>query len=147
MEAPGFLGGGLDKAEGIARQIGELDAVEGQWSLAKLAEKRKDFAKAEQHLRRAIDLAHRQVGRLIDLARFLGKQGRIPEAEESLAKADKIEPDSPKLVYSKAEFYVKHKINPEAARDLLRRYLSMNLTPEDASRAQAEKLLRQVQGS
>jgi tetratricopeptide (TPR) repeat protein len=147
LEAPGFLGGGLDKADKISRQMAELDPGEGQWSQAKLAERRKDFGSAEQHLRRAIDLGPRQVGRLIDLAHFLGRQGRIPEAEENLAKADKVAPDSPKLIYSKAEFYVKHKMNPDAARDLLKRYLSMNLTPEDPSRAQAEKLLRQVQGS
>ena len=41
---------------------------EGYWAQAKLAEKRKEFSSAEEHLRRAVELAPQQVGRLIDLA-------------------------------------------------------------------------------
>ncbi|HLK65960.1 MAG TPA: tetratricopeptide repeat protein [Bryobacteraceae bacterium] len=147
LEAPGFLGGGLDKAEATAQQITKVDQAEGHWSLARIAERRKEYGSAEEQLRRAIEASPQQVGRLIDLARFLAKQGRIQESDQSFAKADKIAPNSPKLIYAKADLYIKHKRNLEVARQLLKQYLTLSLTPEDPPKAQAEKLLRQLQGT
>src|SRR4051794_39833360 len=54
LEAPGFLGGGFDKAANVAEQMSKLDRSEGEWAQAKLAEKRKEFNSAEAHLRQAI---------------------------------------------------------------------------------------------
>ena len=147
LEAPGFLGGGMDKAERTAKQLAELEAGEGHWARAKMAEKRKDYALAEEQWRKAIEASPQQVGRLIDLARFLAKQGRMPEAEQNLAKADKLAPESAKLIFAKADIYIKHKVNLDVAKDLLKRYINSNLTPDDPPKAQAEKLLRQVQGA
>ena len=147
LEAPGFLGGGLDKAAATAAQMARINPAEGFWALAKLDEKRKQFGNAEEHLRRAIEVAPQQVGRLLDLARLLTRQGRYSEADQSLAKAVQIAPDSPRVIFGRAEIYVKSKRNLNVARDLLKRYLSLSLTPEDPPRSQAEKLLQQVEGS
>jgi tetratricopeptide (TPR) repeat protein len=147
LEAPGFLGGGLDKAQGIAKQIAELDKAEGFWAQAKLAEKRKEFATAEEHLRRAIEASPKPLGRFLDLARFLARQGRFQESDQNIAKAEQLEPDSPKLLYAKADIYIQNKRNLNVARNLLKRYLSMQLSPDDPSREEAAKLLRQAQGS
>ena len=147
LEAPGFLGGGLDKASATAALMANLDSAEGHWALAKLAEKRKEFSRAEQHFRLAIEAAPHQVGRIVDLARLLTKQGRYQEADQTLARAERIAPNSPKLVFNKAEIYIKSKRNLDVARDLLRHYLSLTLSPEDPSRSDAEKLLKQIQGS
>src|SRR5205085_7678635 len=46
LEAPGFLGGGLDKADGIATKMSQLDTAEGFWARAKHAEKHKEFRSA-----------------------------------------------------------------------------------------------------
>ncbi len=147
LEAPGFLGGGLDKAQATADRIAEIDSGEGHWSRARLAEKRKEYSSAEEQLRRAIDVSPNQVGRFIDLARFLAKQGRFQESDQSLAKAEKIAPNSAKLVYAKADLYIRNGRNLDEARDLLKRYLSMSLTPEDPPKSEAEKLLRQARGT
>jgi Flp pilus assembly protein TadD len=147
LEAPGFLGGGLEKAAATAQQIAGINPAEGHWAQAKLAEKRKEFGSAEEQLRRAIELTPHQVGRLIDLARLLAKQGRFQEADQSFARAEKIAPDSPKLMFAKADLYIKDGRHLDVAMDLLKRYLSLALTPEDPPRSQAEKLLRQVRGS
>jgi len=147
LEAPGFLGGGLDKAAATALQMARIDPAEGLWAQAKIAEKRKEYGTAEAHLRQAIAVAPQQVGRFVDLARLLTRQGRIQEADQSLAKAEKIAPDSPKLIFAKAELYIKSKRNLDVARQLLKRYMSLTLTPDDPSKAEAEKLLKQAQGS
>lgn len=147
LQAPGFLGGGFDKAQATAARIAEIDPAEGHWSQAKLAEKRKEYGNAEEQLRRAIEVSPHQVGRFIDLARFLAKQGRLQEADQSLARAEKMAPGSPKVVFAQADLYIKHGRNLELAKDLLKRYMSMALSPDDPPKSQAEKLLRQVQGS
>jgi Flp pilus assembly protein TadD len=147
LEAPGLLGGGFDKACATAAQIARISPAEGHWAQAKLAEKRKDFSSAEAQLRRAVELAPHQIGRLIDLARLFTKQGRYQEADLSLAKAEQIAPNSPELMFAKADLYIEGKRNLDVARELLKRYLSSALTPEDPPRAAAEKLLKQAQGS
>jgi Flp pilus assembly protein TadD len=144
LEAPGFLGGGLDKATKLAETIAELDPVEGLWAQARIAERRKDYGRAEEQLRRAMQAAPMQVGRVLDLAKFLSKQGRIEESEQTFRAAERLAPNSPRLLYVRAETYIKSGRNLEVARDLLRRYLSANLSPDDPPRVDAEKLLKQA---
>lgn len=144
LEAPGFLGGGQDKAARLVAEIGKLDAAEASFALAQLAEKRKEYATAEQQLRRAVDLAPRQVGRVLDLARFLARRGKVDEAEAAFAKARQIAPDSPKVLFERAATYVETKRNLDVARDLLKQYLNSRLTADDPSREEARRLLKQA---
>ena len=146
LEAPGFLGGGLDKASTVAGRIAVLDAAEGHYALARIAEKRKEYGNAEEHFRRAAEAAPQQAGRLIDLAKFLAKQGRFQESEQNFERAAKIAPNSPKLLFERADTYIHQGRNLETARQLLRQYVQAALTPDDPPRAQAEKLLRQASG-
>lgn len=146
LEAPGFMGGGLEKAVGVADQMASIDPAEGHWSRARLAEKKKEFGSAEEHLQRAAEMAPKQVGHFIDLARFLAKQGRYQESDQTFHKAEKIAPNSPQLIYARADTYIQQGRNLEAARKLLKRYLQAQLTPDDPPRAAAEKLLKKASG-
>src|SRR5579872_2066054 len=100
LEAPGFLGGGMDKAVKAAERIAALNETEGYWARAKIAEKRKEFSGAEEQFRRAIERAPRQVGRMLDLARFLAKQGRYQESDQTFQAAHNIAPDAPKVMFA-----------------------------------------------
>lgn len=146
LEAPGFLGGGLDKAVGVADQMASIDPVEGHWAQARLAEKKKEFGTAEEHLQRAAEMAPHQASRLIELARFLSKQGRYQESDQSFRKAEKIAPNSPQVIYARADTYIEQGRNLATARKLLKRYLEAKLTPDDPPRAAAEKLLKKASG-
>lgn len=147
LEAPGFLGGGFDKAQVVANKMSAIDPAEGYWAKYKLAEKRKEFRSAEDSLKRAIDVSPQAVGRFLDLAKFLARQGRYQEADQSLAKAEKIGPNEPKLIYTKADLLIQQKRDLGVAKDLLKRYMTMKLSPDDPSKADAQKLLRQAEGS
>ncbi|HVT95337.1 MAG TPA: tetratricopeptide repeat protein [Bryobacteraceae bacterium] len=147
LEAPGFLGGGLDKAAALAERIGQLNPAEYHYAEAKLFDKRNEHSAAEQHFRRAVQLAPRQVGRLIDLARFLAKQGRVQESDAVFEQAQKLAPDSPKVLFWRAKTYVQEGQNLDKAQKLLKRYLQSDLTPDDPSRQEAEKLLRKSMGA
>jgi len=147
MEAPGFMGGGMDKATEVVARISQVDPAEGHWAQSKLDEKRKETASAEEHLRRALELNPQRVGRFIDLARFLAKQGRYQEADQNFARAEELAPDNPKLMYARADVYVKSGRNLDVAKDLLKRYLQSSVGPEDPPKSEAHKLLRKIEGS
>jgi tetratricopeptide (TPR) repeat protein len=105
LEAPGFLGGGYDKAEAIAQRIAELNPAEGHFAQSRLADERKQSDTAEEQLRRAIELAPRQVERVLELARYLAKLGRIQESEAALDQAEQLAPNSPKVAYARAQIF------------------------------------------
>ncbi|HTQ56911.1 MAG TPA: tetratricopeptide repeat protein [Bryobacteraceae bacterium] len=146
LEAPGFMGGGMEKAARIAARIESVDPGEGHWAQARLDERHKEFDSAEHHLRVAASMAPQEVGRLIDLARFLSKQGRYQESDQNFKKAEKIAPNSPRLMYARADTYIQQGRNLDTARKLLRQYLRAQLTPDDPPRVDAEKLLKKASG-
>lgn len=144
LEAPGFLGGGLEKAAALVERIRVLDPAEAHYAEARLAEKRRELARAEQQLRQAIELAPRQLGRIIDLAKFLAKQRRFEESDALFQQAEKLAPNSPRLKFERAAAYIRAGRNLEEARRLLEEYLRSPLTPDDPPRREAEELLKQV---
>ncbi len=144
LQAPGFLGGGKDKAAAVAQTIASMDSAEGYFAAAKLAEQGKDFSKAEQQLRKAMEAAPQQVGRVLDLARFLARRGRHQESEAEFRRAEQLAPQNPKILFERAAAYVEAKRNLDQARTLLQRYLSLPLSPDDPPRHEAEKLLREA---
>lgn len=146
LDAPGFLGGGLDKAEALLPKIKAVDPAEYHYAVAQLAQKRKEFHTAEQQLKRAAELAPRQIGRLLDVAKFLARQGRFNESESFIKQAERLGTNDPKLLFEKAQTYVIAKKNLNEATLLLEQYLKAELSPDMPSRAEAEKLLRQARG-
>jgi len=103
LDAPGFLGGGLDKASALAQQIGRTDPAEGHWAEAQVAERRKQFDTVEDQLRRAVAVAPHQVGHILALARYLAKQGKVQESEAEFAQAEKLAPNDPFVIYTRAK--------------------------------------------
>ena len=147
MQAPGILGGGSGKAEALIQKIAARDEAEGYFAQAQLSDRRKDFDMAERQLRRAADLAPRQVGRILDLASYLSKRGRVQDSEAAFAHAEKLAPNSPKVIYARAETYVRDGRNLPQARELLQKYLALSLTPDDPPREKAQELLRKASGA
>jgi len=144
LEAPGFLGGGQHKAEQLASKVAQHDPAESQYYRALIDEKRKEYDSAEQHLRRAAELAPREVGRFVALARYLAKRGRVKESDDAFEEAAKLAPNSPRLLFERANLFVEEKRNLDQARDLLQRYLKAPLKPEDPPRTDAQALLKKI---
>jgi Flp pilus assembly protein TadD len=146
LNAPGFLGGGIDKAEAIARGIANERPPEAEFEQGQIADRRKDYAAAEAHLRRAMELAPGQPGRVIDLARYVAKRGRFAESDALFEQARKIAPTAARVDFAEAKLDIESHRKIEQARGLLRQYLHANLTPDDPPREEAEKLLRRAGG-
>lgn len=146
LQAPGFLGGGLDKAYGLVDRIAANDPAEKHYALARLAEHKKDFKTAEAQFRRSMELAPRQIGRIVDLARFLAKQGRIQESEQVFEHAKAVNPNHPSYLWNRAQLLVEEKRNLPEAKQLLEKYLSSSISPDDDHKDEARKLLAKVNG-
>jgi tetratricopeptide (TPR) repeat protein len=144
LGAPGFLGGGLNKAEDLARKVEAFDQPEGHYLLAMVEEKRKNYDAAEQDLRQAVELAPKQMDRVLVLARYLAKRGRMEESDTLFAQAAQMEPENPRVIYYRAETYVESRRNLEDARRLLERYIALPLTPDDPPRESAQALLNKT---
>lgn len=144
LEAPGFLGGGQDKAAELSERVRTFDPARYHSMQARLAEKRKDFQAAERSLRQAAEQAPPEHGRLVDLARFLARQGRFAESDAAFEQAAQIAPDNAELKFTRARTYLDSKRNQGLARRLLEEYLKAALRPDDPPRAEAERLLRSI---
>ena len=146
LNAPGFLGGGLEKAAASANTIATERPAEYEFEEAQLADRRKDYALAEAHLRRAMELAPTEAGRIVDLARYVAKRGRLQEAHLLFEQARKLAPSQPRVAFAEARVNIENRRNLEQARRLLEEYLRARLTPDDPPRQEAEKLLRRAGG-
>ncbi|MBZ5634441.1 MAG: tetratricopeptide repeat protein [Acidobacteriia bacterium] len=146
LEAPGIMGGGIDKAETLVKHIAKLNPAAAFHAQAQLESKRKRYDVAEAELRHAIQVAPQDVGRLIDLAKFLSDRGRMKESDEKFAEAARLAPSSPQLLFARAETFIQQKRNLSDARQLLERYLASPLTPEDPPREDARALLSKAGG-
>ncbi len=147
LEAPGFLGGGYDKAFAVAEKVSAIDPGEAYYDRFKLDQKRKDFGRAEQHLRQAVAAAPHSLGHIIALAKYLANQGRISESDALFANAQQVAPDNPKIWFAQADVLVKQKRNLNEAKALLTKYMNAPITVDDPSRQEALRLLKQAGGA
>ncbi|MES1261507.1 MAG: tetratricopeptide repeat protein [Acidobacteriota bacterium] len=147
VQAPGLVGGGFDKANKLLPLIGQIDPAQEYYAEAKLAEQKKDFDTAEAQFRRALQVAPNQVSRILELAKFLSRHGRPEEGDKLYERAYRLAPQSPRLLFARAQMWIQSRRNIDQARDLLKQYLaSKNLTPDDPSKLDALRLLKKVDG-
>jgi tetratricopeptide (TPR) repeat protein len=147
LDAPGFLGGGYEKAVAVAHKIAAIDPSEGYFEEAKLAQKRREFDTAERHLRAAVAATPHKLGGLLTYAKFLANQGRNSESDAVLEQARQMDPEAPQVWYTRANILVRQRRNLDEARVLLQRYLGASITVDDPSKEDAARLLKQVDGA
>lgn len=147
LEAPGFLGGGYDKASLVAEKISAVDPPEGYFARAKLAQKRQQLPAAEQHLRQAVAAAPHQVGHVIALAKLLANEGRMRESDDILKAAQNANPSVPRVWLARADILIRQKRDLEEAKNLLQKYMQAPITVDDPPKEEAVRLLKQVGGA
>jgi Flp pilus assembly protein TadD len=144
LEAPGFLGGGVHKAEQLAQMILREDQAEGHYAQGIVADKKKEYDRAGQQFRRAAERAPRQVGRILVLARYLASHNRVKESDALFEQAARMAPNNPRVMFDRATTLIKEKRDLDTAKKLLERYVQSPLTPDDAPRERAEAMLRKL---
>jgi len=144
LNAPGFIGGGPEKAAAAAELARGVNPAKYHSLWARLAEKQKDYQTEEQHLRAALELAPSHMGRIVDMAQYLARRGRFQESDSMFERAWEVAPNSAELKFEQAKTYIHSGRNRDAARKLLQQYLESSLTPDDPPRSEAERLLKEA---
>jgi len=130
IEAPGIVGGGKDKAEIQAREIGSLNPSQGHLIRAQLAEKKNDLATAEREYRDAIQTSGGLAGTWLALAQFYYRRGRMDQMRDALQRATS-GPLNQAILMRAAEVLVHSKRDLPTAIELLRRYLAGDTVEDD----------------
>lgn len=90
--APGFLGGSLDKAREQVRILKGLDAARGALMNGYVLAKEKRTAEAEAEYRHAVALSPGDAGLHVRFGHFLERTGRKDEARASYREALRLDP-------------------------------------------------------
>jgi tetratricopeptide (TPR) repeat protein len=125
ISAPGIVGGGLDKADGLANSIEATLPQAAHRIRALTAEKRKDYAGAEREFQAAVAVGHR-ADALVDLGGFYVRRkqnAKAVAAFEQASAADRMK--GPETVDA-ASYLMDMHTAPEISLKALNAYLAGN---------------------
>jgi len=141
LEAPGIVGGGRDKAQAQADSLLSLDPARGHWVNARLAEKKKDFATADQEYHAAIESSRGSASAWLNLGLFYRHRERWDDMEQALLHVRSEHLDRPDALVDAAEILIHSQRNLPEAVLLLQAYLKSSAKVEQAPAFKAHYLL------
>jgi tetratricopeptide (TPR) repeat protein len=144
IEAPGFMGGGMDKARGQADATARFDLAASHLIRARMAQHSKDFDQAESEFKAAIASAKTPATYWINLASFYQSRGRMPEMEKAIATAVATPGRNSCVLYDSAGVLNRAGRNLPGAVQYLRQYLDEGRFEEDAPAFRAHFLMGQI---
>jgi tetratricopeptide (TPR) repeat protein len=131
-QAPGFMGGSMDKAKEQAREIGKLNAWRGHWEMAQLLERDKDVAGAEKEFMAAVTAAPDSNLTYLFLGSFQRRQKKWSEALATYETLLKRKPDAVNVHLNVA--YTLYQSGQDLAREERETRLWIEKMPSDASK-------------
>jgi tetratricopeptide (TPR) repeat protein len=134
-EAPGIVGGGLDKAENIAGQLDRINPARAHQLRSAIAESRKDDAAAEQELKLAIQTSPHPAFQWTVLGSFYEHRQRWPQMEDAIhncASAAAHDRTAGVALYDGAGVLIRARRDPELAAKMLQDYLAGDSKTEEA---------------
>lgn len=143
IEAPGFLGGGTDKAGAQANAVQKLEPATAYFIRALIAEHDKENAEAEQHYNKALEIDH-SPRRLFDLASFYRRVNRLADLESTIQESARLNTKNDSTLVDSASLLLRVNRGLPLAAALLRRYIDQGTRSEDAPVFQAQYLLGKV---
>ncbi len=143
-EAPAIVGGGRDKARGIAGRLQGLDAARYHMLMARIAEGDHDYATTEAELRAAIKTAPDPSERWIDLASFYRRHSRWPQMLEAVQQGQLTDTRHDAALLDAAQTLRRSGRHLDLAAILTRQYLSGGHLSEASPAFRAHWLLGEL---
>ncbi len=134
-EAPGIVGGGTDKAAGVAAQLDHVDPARAHELRSAIARQHKDLETAERELKQAIAASAHPAFQWMRLASFYRRYKRWQEMEnavESGFAAAQRDPHAGVALFNGASVLIKANRNPALAMKMLEAYLAAPTATEEA---------------
>lgn len=135
VEAPGVVGGGLEKAESVAEELDRVDTVRADELRAGIARQRGDDGQAEAWLKKALAVSPHPAHQWAALARFYAAHQNWAEMDNAIRNAQAAAARDPRAavaLYDAAGVLIKVKREPELAAKLLQEYLASPNKTEEA---------------
>lgn len=145
--APGIVGGGLDKAERVAKQLEGVEISRAHQLRARIAESRNDYGTAEREFKEAISTAAHPALRWTDLASFYRARKRYSDMEAAIHSAEgaaKKDPHATIALYDAAGILIEGKLDPGTAARLLEEYLASPAMTEEGPAFEAHVRLARL---
>jgi Flp pilus assembly protein TadD len=143
LEAPGFMGGGEERAREQAKLLGKLSPAKEHWVYGRLADKKKDFATAEREYRRMIEESKGDAEAWLNLGFFYRNRQRYSDMEQTFVKMNHSPVPHREVLFEAANSLFRTGRAFSFAIELLRRYLAEGPV-EEAPAFKAHCLLGQL---
>ena len=146
-EAPGVVGGGIDKAEGVAAQLDKLDPARAHQLRARIAESRKDYSTAESEFKQAVAGAAHPANYWTTLASFYRRRQRwkdVDAAIHSCQTAASRDKQAVVSLYDGAGVLIESIRDPALAAKMLEEYLASTSKSEEAPAFEAHLRLARL---
>ena len=127
VEAPGIVGGGIDKAKKIAEQLQKYSPSRAHRLLAMIAEKNKDYAAAETEYKNAGSAP----ADLVALAGFYRKRGQTQAMLTTINEAIAADKQHDDAIVDAASVLIHAQTSQKLAAQLLREYLASSAKSEE----------------
>ncbi len=145
--APGVVGGGQDKAEGVAALLEKVDPARALQLRGWIAEERKDYGTAERELKAAVGVDPHPASPWMSLASFYRRRQRWAEMNTALQsglRAAEHDRKAGVAFYNGAMVLIKADRDSPLAAKMLEEYLSSSSTTEEAPAFAAHVRLARV---
>lgn len=141
LQAPGFMGGSVDKAKEVAKQIVSIDAAEGHVQLGSIYASEKKIAEAEKEFQEAVKINDEYVAAL---ANFYTNQKKYEKAFTLFEEALKKNPDDFVSIYQLGKTAAVSGQRLDRGEECLKKYLTHTPTSNEPSHAGANMRLAQI---
>lgn len=141
VDAPGIVGGGLDKAHAQADALATLAPAKAHYLNGRIAEKQKDPNAAEKEYRAAIEASHGNANDWLNLALFFRHINRADEMEQALMRAASASKGQNEVLVEISEILQRAGRNLPAATQLVRRYIDSDSPTEKSPMFKAHYVL------
>lgn len=131
VQAPSFLGGGIQRAQALAAKLEPIAPANAHALLAEIAESQKNYALSESEWKQAVQLSPQPAQAWMELASFYRRQGRYDDMIKAAENGAANDHDhSAPLVYG-AQILIRAQRNLPEAELWLREYLASSAQSEN----------------
>jgi cytochrome c-type biogenesis protein CcmH/NrfG len=123
LNAPGFLGGGEDKALKQIQALSVVGAVDGMLARAEYYATRKKFDLAAAEYQKILKTDVRRIGVQMEIAEYYRDRGDAASMQAAVDAAAKLRPDDPRLEYYRGVALILARQDSAGAEKHLRTYL------------------------
>jgi tetratricopeptide (TPR) repeat protein len=123
--APGFLGGGEDRARPEIADVAALDAAEGHFAAGNCRRQKKDFAAASAEFMKALESGPKSADLIYDIGDYALKRGEPALLLEVADRGELAGSPDPRGKFFRAVAWILLKEEPGLSKQLLQEYLKM----------------------